>query len=402
LATIAVALSCGPISGQSSHGGSLWSLRATIARATPDGVQELEDAFGVAFQEADLRAGAARPKVEGLLGLWAVKGSGEFCVGEYDAQERMLKRYPMKPLAEGSAIQQAFVELTNFTDRKYAIEQKSGDGWVKKSMTPVRTEYFPSHPDSVARPDVPQGKVIKHAWKSQIFSGTERDFWVYVPAQYSPEKPACLVVFQDGESYLKGGADVPTVYDNLIHRGELPVTACVFINPGVIPRASGQPIRNRSVEYDTLSDAYARFLRDEILPEVGKSVNLRTDPASRGICGRSSGGICAFTVAWETPDQFGKVLSTIGSFTNIRGGDVYPGRIRKNPPKPIRVFLQDGSQDLDNEHGNWWLANQQMAKALAFKGYDYTFVTGEGFHSGKHETAILPDALRWLWRDWRP
>lgn len=258
-------------------------------------------------------------------------------------------------------------------------------------------------PDSQVRPDVPQGKVTKYSWTSKVFPGTVRDYWVYVPAQYDPKKPACVMVFQDGGSYMdpKGSYRVPVVFDNLIHKQEMPVTVGIFINPGVIPaRTPGQPpARNRSFEYDTLSDQYARFLEQEILPEVGKGLNLRQDAAGRAIGGSSSGGICAFTAAWERPDLFSKVLSHVGSFTNIRGGDVYPGKIRKTPPKPIRVFLQDGANDLDNQHGNWPLANQQMAKALAFAKYDYQFVFGDGGHNGKHGGAILPDSLRWLWRD---
>ncbi len=257
-------------------------------------------------------------------------------------------------------------------------------------------------PDSQKQPGVPEGKVTKHHWKSEIFAGTERDYWVYVPAQYDAKTPACVMVFQDGGAYVdpKGSFRVPIVFDNLIHKKEMPVTIGIFINPGVFPSQSGQkPRSNRSFEYDTLSDQYARFLEKEILPEVGKQYNLRQDAAGRAICGISSGGICAFTVAWERPDLFSKVLSHVGSFTNIRGGDVYPGRIRKTPKKPIRVFLQDGAGDLDNEHGNWPLANQQMALALKFKKYDYKFEYGDGGHNGKHGGAILPDSLRWLWRD---
>lgn len=214
------------------------------------------------------------------------------------------------------------------------------------------------------------------------------------------------MVFQDGGSYVneKGPFRVPIVFDNLIHKKEMPVTIGIFINPGVFPDEkgkNGRPRSNRSFEYDTLSDAYAKFLETEILPEVSKKYPLRTEPESRAICGISSGGICAWTVAWERPDLFRKVLSHVGSFTNIRGGDVYPGKIRKTPKKPIRVFLQDGSHDLDNEHGNWPLANQQMALALKFKGYDYRFVFGDGGHNGKQGGAILPDSLRWLWRDFK-
>lgn len=259
--------------------------------------------------------------------------------------------------------------------------------------------------DSMEHSGVPKGKVTKSTWKSEIFPGTVRDYWVYVPAQYDEKKPACVMVFQDGGSYqdLKGSFRVPTVFDNLIHKEEMPVTIGIFINPGAIPATSGnaKPRSNRSFEYDTLSDQYARFLEKEMLPEVAKSYNLRKDAAGRAICGISSGGICAFTVAWQRPDLFSKVLSHVGSFTNIRGGDVYPGLIRRTEknPKPIRVFLQDGENDLDNQFGNWPLANRQMALALKFAHYDFRFVMGDGKHSGKHGGAILPESLRWLWRD---
>jgi enterochelin esterase-like enzyme len=263
-------------------------------------------------------------------------------------------------------------------------------------------DYQPG-PDSQEQAGVPKGKVTKYQWTSQIFPGTVRDWWIYVPAEYDAQKPACAMVFQDGGGYVneKGQFRVPIVFDNLIHKKEMPVTIGVFINPGKVPAADPQqkPRDNRSFEYDTLSDQYARFLEKEILPEVSKQYNLRSDAKGRGICGISSGGICAFTTAWERPDLFSKVLSHVGSFTNIRGGDVYPGIIRKTERKPIRVFLQDGSGDLDNLHGSWPLANQQMAAALKFAKYDYQFVYGDGGHNGKHGGAILPDSLRWLWRD---
>jgi enterochelin esterase family protein len=257
-------------------------------------------------------------------------------------------------------------------------------------------------PDSRQQNDVPQGKVTKHRWTSEVFPGTARDYWVHVPAQYQADQPASVMVFQDGQAYVdpKGPFRVPIVFDNLIHRGEMPVTIGVFINPGVVPttQPDAQPRRNRSFEYDTLSDQYARFLLEEILPEVGKQYALSEDPNRRAICGISSGGICAWTVAWQRPDAFRKVLSHVGSFTNIRGGHVYPALIRKTEKKPIRVFLQDGSHDLDNQHGNWPLSNQQMAAALKFADYDYRFVFGDGGHNGRHGGAILPESLRWLWR----
>ena len=264
-------------------------------------------------------------------------------------------------------------------------------------------EAYETHPDSREQPGVPKGTVKQMpAWESKIFAGTKRDWWVYVPAQYRAESPAAVMVFQDGA----GPKDyVPTVFDNLIAKKDMPVTVGIFIQPGI--RADGGA--NRSFEYDTLSDQYARFLLEEILPEVEKTVKLRHDAASRAISGASSGGICAFTVAWERPDEFSKVLSWIGSFTNIAsgptvraGGHNYEAMVRKTPAKPIRVFLQDGSNDLDNNNGNWPLANQTLAKSLSFARYDYRFEFGQGFHSNRHGRAILPDSLRWLWRGYQP
>lgn len=260
-------------------------------------------------------------------------------------------------------------------------------------------------PDSQVKEGVPQGKVTQHVWKSTLFPGTERDYWIYVPAQYDGSKPACLIVLQDGGGFVKenGSFQAPTVFDNLIHAGEMPVTIGLFINPGVVPAAKEvqQARKNRSYEYDSLGDLYARFLLEEMIPEVQKSYKISDNPEARALVGNSSGAICAFTVAWERPDAFRKVISHIGSFTNIRGGHVYPALIRKTVPKNLRVFLQDGENDLDNLHGNWPLSNQDMAAALKFSGYDYQFVLGTGKHSGRHGGAIFPDTLRWLWRDWK-
>jgi enterochelin esterase-like enzyme len=266
-------------------------------------------------------------------------------------------------------------------------------------------------PDSQPQSGVPRGEVTKFTWKStKIFAGTVRDCWLYVPAQYKADgPPAAVMVFQDGGNYVNFGTyekpagqfRVPIVFDNLIHKKEMPVTVGIFLNPGTFPPlAEGQQGRsNRSFEYDTLSDQYAKFLDQEILPEVSKKLKLRTDSAGRAICGISSGGICAFTVAWERPDQYSKVLSQVGSFTNIRGGDAYAGLIRKTERKPIKVFLQDGMNDLDNLHGHWPLANLQMAASLKYMGYDYKLVYGDGGHNGKHGGVILPQSLRWLWAE---
>lgn len=261
-------------------------------------------------------------------------------------------------------------------------------------------------PDSMEQKDVPKGTVEQFRHKSDIFAKTERDCWVYVPKQYDGKTPACVMVFQDGGGYQspKGSYRAAIVMDNLIHKKEIPLMVGIFINPGVFPEkldGKGKPVSNRSFEYDTLSDQYVKFLEKEILPTVTEKykLNLRQDAQGRGICGASSGGICAFTAAWERPDLFSKVLSHIGSFTNIRGGDRYPGIIRAAKKKDIRVFLQDGSNDLDNQAGNWYLANLQMESALKFKGYDHKAVWGDGRHSGFHGGAILPDSMRWLWRE---
>jgi enterochelin esterase family protein len=272
----------------------------------------------------------------------------------------------------------------------------------------AQEEPYKRPPESERVEGVPQGKVTHGTWKSTIFEGTIREYWVYVPAQYDGKTPAAVMVFQDGHTYVgeKGWFRVPIVFDNLIAKGEMPVTVGIFLNPGhkseTLPKPGWEQKDNRSVEYDTVSDKYARFVIEEILPEVGKTVKLTEDPEGRAICGISSGAICAFTVAWERPDAFRKVLSHVGSFTNIRGGHAYPALIRKTPKKPLRVFLQDGEKDVDNQFGSWWLANLQMEAALKFAQYDYKFVGGVGGHNDKHGASILPDSLRWLWRGYAP
>ncbi len=282
-----------------------------------------------------------------------------------------------------------------------AVSATAQQDETKKATRPRPQTIYVLGPDSQEHEGVPRGTVTKMPpWKSDMFAGTERDWWLYVPAQYDGKTPACVMVFQDGGSYQnpKGDFRVPVVFDNLIHQKKMPVTIGIFLNPGTFPaQGKGKGRSNRSFEYDTLSDQYARFLEKEILPEVEKKYVLRKDAAGRGIGGISSGGICAFTVAWERPDLFSKVLSHVGSFTNIRGGDRYPGIIRRAKKKPIRVFLQDGKKDLDNDFGSWPLGNLQMEAALKYKGYDYKFVMGEEGHNGKHGGAILPESLAWLW-----
>jgi len=252
---------------------------------------------------------------------------------------------------------------------------------------------------------VPKGEVTKYTFdSSKIFPGTVRDYWVYVPKQYDPEKPACLHVNQDGVQF-----NAPAVFDELIAMKEMPVVIGVFVMHGRVQATSDQALDrfNRSFEYDGLGDNYVRFLLEELLPEVekkvtsdGRPIRLSQNGNDRAIAGSSSGAICAFTAAWERPDAFQRVFSAIGTYVGLRGGNAYPTLIRKFEPKPIRVFLQDGSADLNIYGGDWWMANQEMERALTFSGYEVNHVWGEGGHSGKQASEILPEALRWLWKDW--
>lgn len=285
-------------------------------------------------------------------------------------------------------------------------------GCFASGLTAAPTDdLYKLGPDSLPQEGVPKGRVVGPlTLASDVFENTTRHYWVYVPAQYDPSKPAALMIFQDGHAFVStnGSYRIPNVFDNLIYRREMPVTLGVFINPGRRPDQQessssdwGDRINNRPTEYNELNDNYAKMIVNELLPALKKDYNISDDPNDRAIGGASSGAICAFTVAWHRPDQFRKVISTIGSFTNIRGGHIYPALIRKSDARPIRVWLQDGMNDLDNAHGNWWLGNQQMARALAYKDrYDYRFVAGEEGHNAKHGAAAFPDAMRWLWRGW--
>jgi gluconolactonase len=260
-------------------------------------------------------------------------------------------------------------------------------------------DYQPG-PDSMPQPGVPVGTVSKYSFEqSKIFPGAIRDYWVYVPKQYDAAKPSPVMIFQDGLLY-----EATNVFNNLIHKKQIPPLIGIFVTPGRVEALSTNALDrfNRSYEYDGLGDNYARFLLDELLPYIAtnQNLNLSTNGNDRAIAGSSSGGICAFTAAWERPDAFRRVFSSVGTFVGLRGGNEYPTLIRKTEPKPIRVFLQDGTNDLNGYGGNWFLANQEMLSALEFSGYDVNHVWGEGGHNGKHATAIFPDALRWLWHDY--
>ncbi len=271
---------------------------------------------------------------------------------------------------------------------------------TKPSFVPGDEPDYPVPPEALKQEGVPAGKIEgPFTITSRIYSGTEREYWIYVPAQYVAEKPACSLIVQDGLNRASGW-NLPQICDNLIHSREMPVTIGIYVDPGVVPASKGksQPRFNRSFEYDSLGDRYARFLLEELIPEVSKKYALSSDPNDRALAGASSGGICAFNAAWERPDAFRRVLCTIGTFVGLRGGDAFPVLVRKVEPKPLRIFLQDGSQDLNIYAGDWWQANQAMLSALTWAGYDVKHVWGEGGHNAKHAAAIMPDALRWLWR----
>ncbi len=260
-------------------------------------------------------------------------------------------------------------------------------------------DYKPG-PDSLPQPGVPKGELVKGTFdQSKVFPGTVRDYTVYLPTQLDRAKPAPVMVLQDG-----GGFSAPTVFDNLIHKKEIPVLVGVFVQHGRVKAPSTNALDrfNRSYEYDGLGGDYAKFLVDELLPfiEAKHGVKLSKNGTDRAIGGASSGAIAAFTAAWERPEAFTRVFSAIGTYVGLRGGNVYPTIIRKYEPKAIRVYLQDGSTDQNIYGGDWWMANLEMERALKFAGYEVEHAWGDGGHNGKHATAIFPDALRWLWKDW--
>ena len=250
---------------------------------------------------------------------------------------------------------------------------------------------------------IPKGEIRgPFVWKSKIYPGTERNYWVYVPSQYDSLKAACTMFVQDGLSRANGWK-LPTVLDSLIAIHEIPVIIGIFIDHGSVISTGTEnyPRFNRSFEYDALGDRYAKFLIEEIIPEVSRSYNLSTNPNDRSIAGASSGAICAFNVAWERPNEFRRVLSTIGTYVGLRGGDEFATLVRKTESKPLRVFLQDGTNDLNIYAGDWWMANQNMLSALTWAGYEVNHAWGGGGgHDSKHSVTIMADALKWLWKDY--
>ena len=267
--------------------------------------------------------------------------------------------------------------------------------------------------DSYTRPGVPQGRLSeKLIHVSKLYGGMETNYWIYVPVQYNPAVPAALMVWQDGERYIARNTEeicrlCPSLYrlqevtDNLIHDKKIPVMIHVFVSPGTL---NGKPLR--SILYDTVSDKYGQFLIEELLPEVYAKYNIRKDAYSRAIQGQSSGGIAAFTVAFNRPEAFGRVYTVVGSFTALQwkpgeldGGNIYPFKVRREPKRNLRVWMNDGSEDQEAGSGSWPLQNIQLANSLKLKGYDFHFSFGGGSHHAALAASELPVCLTWLWRD---
>jgi enterochelin esterase family protein len=279
--------------------------------------------------------------------------------------------------------------------------------------------YYQLGPDSLSHDGVPKGEIRgPFVIPSQAYPGTQHTYWIYVPKQYKPTVPASLMIFQDGQAFkdMEGNIRAPNVLDNLIYRREIPVMIAVFINPGRTPEQPepnpknwGDRDTNRPTEYNSLDDRYARVIVDELMPVLYKEYNISKDPERHGIGGASSGAIAAFTVAWQRPDDFRKVLSIVGSFVNLgdRGGDTYADIVRKSEKKPLRIFLQDGRNDNRgvgrsggyDRRRDWFYQNVRLMQALTEKGYDLNYTWGMNTHGQRMGGPILPEMMRWLWRD---
>jgi enterochelin esterase family protein len=372
--------------GQAPPFSDLWKLAKGRSA-------KLKDALPAAMGEENLKKGTA-VLAEGPDFIFAVETNASPALFINDDAGPKMGRLP------GSDIWVATASLRTGRTHNfhYVINGQNSGG---------KENVIAFGPYSYPKPGVPEGRLHgKFVHTSKIYNGMTSDYWVYVPAQYDPAMPAALMVWQDGEGLVK--RELPShaqiVFDNLTHEKKIPVMIHVLISPGFIGSR-----RMRSIEYDTVNDTYARFLRDEILADVGAKWNLRKDGYSRAIAGNSSGGICAFNAAWHQPDQFSRVLSRVGSFTSIQwqpgvieGGNVYPNKVRKEPHRNIRVWLQDGSGDLENNHGSWPYQNLQMANSLKLREYDFHLSWGNGSHTGNGGHAELPEEMIWLWRDYDP
>ncbi len=386
-----------------------------LAKSNPAG---LRDAITATFDAKNLKDGTA----------WAGRGPDFFFATEAAAQPSLViddaSGLPMQHLT-GSDLWYAAArieQLGKLHSFHYLINGAKFGG---------RLDLPAFGPLSYLQPGVPSGKLsAKIIHTSKIYDGMKSEYWIYVPAQYDPKVPAALMVFQDGGGYTNRDGNNPTlnVIDNLIAQKKIPVMIAVFINPGDISDSPGTPTYNfvkaysdkwqrdlkdsmRSTLYDTVSDRYVRFLRDEVLADVAAKYNLRKDAYSRAITGLSSGGICSFNAAWQMPDQFSRVISWIGSFTGIQwkedpanpdGGQDYPEKVLREPKRNIRIWLQDGSEDLEIRYGSWPMANLRLANALKLQNYDFHFSRGKGTHNSGQGAAEFPEEMVWLWRDYDP
>lgn len=275
-------------------------------------------------------------------------------------------------------------------------------GWAAM-VSRAQEPEFPLTADSKPQARVAKGTLIKDQYvarEGSVFPGTEREYQLYLPAGFDKTKPTAFMVFQDGVIY-----QAPVVFDNLIAKGDIPPLVGLFIKPGVVPAANENalPRFNRSFEYDSVTPTYSQFLIDEFLPavEAKHGITFSTNPNEAAISGNSSGGICAFMVAWQRPDRFRRVFTGVGTYVGIHGADQLPVWVRKFEPKPLRVFLQSGTGDNNLYCGDWWMANQMMERSLSWAGYDVNHAWGEGGHNQKHASQVFPDAMRWLWREWK-
>jgi enterochelin esterase family protein len=272
--------------------------------------------------------------------------------------------------------------------------------------------YYKLGPDSEPQPGVPRGHFVGPIHlPSRVFPGIQHTYFVYVPAQYDPAIPTAITVFNDGQAMMAAPGDVQAqnVLDNLIYRREIPVMIGVFINPGrrpdqpePTPRDWGDHTTLRADEYNPPTDKYARVIVEELMPAIRRDYNISPDPELHAIMGSSSGGCAAFAVAWFRPDDFRKVMTFVGSYTDIRGEYIYPEWVAASPRKPIRIFMQDGRNDLrapTDPRSDWFAQNVRLMQALQAKSYDLNYAWGIGNHGQKMGGAILPDMMRWLWRD---
>jgi enterochelin esterase-like enzyme len=387
-----------------------------LAHANPSG---LRDAIAATFDAKDLKNGVA----------WSGYGPAFFFATEAATKPQLLidgaSGAEMQPIS-GSDLWYAATQIPavgELHEFHYVVNGSTFGG---------RTDLPVFGPLSYLQPGVPSGNLIGPiTHTSKIYDGMKSNYWIYVPAQYQASAAVALTVFQDGSGYIKRDGNNPAlnVIDNLIAQKKIPVMICVFIDPGDISDSPGtrtyefvkayseqwhRTLKDsmRSTLYDTVSDRYVRYLRDEILTDVEAKYTIRKDAYSRAITGLSSGGICSFNAAWQMPDQFSRVLTWIGSFTSIQwkedqairdGGQDYPEKILREPRRNIRVWLQDGANDQENDrYGSWPLANIRMANALKLKGYDFHFSFGKGTHNSAHGAAEFPAEMIWLWRDYDP